>query len=193
MMSVRTELEKMLAGEPYQASDTELTSLRTRARRLLRDYNATDPAETDLRVTLLETLLAEHGDGVWIEPPFFCDYGGHIHLGSNIYINFNCVILDCNVVRIGDGSMLGPSVQISAATHPVDPAARATGAEMAYPVEIGQNVWIGAAAIIGPGVTIGDDTTIGAGSVVTKDVPAGVVAAGNPARVIRHVDGDRNS
>jgi len=188
-----TELEKMLAGELYVASDPELTALRVRVRRLLRDYNATDTEDAVGRTTLLEALLAEHGENVWIEPPFFCDYGSHIHLGSHIYFNFNCVILDCNVVRIGDGSMLGPAVQISAATHPVDPAARATGAELAYPVIIGRNVWIGAAAIIGPGVTIGDDTTIGAGSVVTKDVPAGVVAAGNPARVIQHLDGDRDS
>ena len=132
-------------------------------------------------------MLGEKGEGVYIEPPFYCDYGSNIFLGNKVYMNFNCVILDCNIVRIGDGTMLGPAVQIYAATHPLDAAQRAAGPELAYPVTIGRDVWIGGGAIIGPGVTIGDNTTIGAGSVVVKDIPANVFAAGNPCKAIRQL------
>ena len=184
-MTARSELEKMLAEELYRASDPELTAMRARARRLCRRFGETDPEDRDGRAGLLGELLGSAGEGLWIEPPFFCDYGTYIHAGRGVEINVNCVILDCGYVRIGDQTLIGPNVTISPATHPVDPVERAKGAEMGCPVGIGSRVWIGAGAIIGPGVSIGDDTTIGAGSVVVKDVPARVVAAGNPCRVIR--------
>ena len=134
---------------------------------------------------LLAELLAQVGEDAWIEPPFYCDYGWNISLGERAFLNFNCVILDCAAVEIGAGSMLGPAVQLCAATHPVDPAERATGLEYARPIVIGTNVWIGAGAIVGAGVTVGDDAVIGAGSIVLRDIPARVFAAGNPCRVIR--------
>ena len=180
-----TEREKMLAGAPYLASDRELNALHRRAVRLCREYNQTVGEDEDRRAALLRELLGTTSRGVYIEPPFFCDYGRHLHLGEKVYMNFNCVVLDCNHVRIGARTMLGPGVHIYAATHPLDAAARAAGPELAYPVTIGADVWIGGRAVICPGVTIGDGTTIGAGSVVTRDVPAGVFAAGNPCRVIR--------
>lgn len=184
-MIARSEKKKMLDGDLYDASDPELVALRCRARRLARTFNGTDP-ENRLELTrLLGELLGSVGERVWIEPPFFCDYGNHISLGRGVFMNVNCVILDCNHVRIGDQTQIGPNVTITAATHPLDAKERAKGPELAHPVVIGNMVWIGAGAIIGPGVTIGDETTIGAGSVVTKDVPARVVAAGNPCRIIR--------
>lgn len=184
-MRARSELDKMLAGEPYLSSDPELVAMRSRARRLCRRFNDSDPDDQAERFGLLGTLLGSVGEDVWIEAPFFCDYGTYVALGRGVHINVNCVILDCSYVRIGDQTLIAPNVTISPATHPVDAAERAKGPEMAYPVTIGNRVWIGAGAIIGPGVTIGDDTTIGAGSVVVKDVPPLVLAAGNPCRVIR--------
>ena len=180
-----TEREKMLSGALYDAADAELRAMRLAARRLTHAFNHAEPDAREQRKGILGELLAAVGDGTWVEPPFHCDYGRHIELGAGIYVNFNCVILDCNRVRIGDQAQIAPNVVISAATHPVDAAERCRGPELAFPVTIGRRVWIGAGAIIGPGVTIGDDTTIGAGSVVVRDVPAGVVAAGNPCRVIR--------
>jgi maltose O-acetyltransferase len=177
----------MVAGELYLASDPELVRERARARGLVARYNATGQDEQEERGSLLAQLLAGIGEGAWIEPPFFCDYGWNISLGERAFLNFNCVILDCAAVEIGAGSMLGPAVQLCAATHPVDPAERATGLEYAKPIVIGTNVWIGAGAIVGAGVTIGDDTVIGAGSIVLRDVPPRVLAAGNPCRVIREV------
>lgn len=175
----------MLAGEPYDGFDPDLLDERRRARRLLQLYNMTKPEDATRRTKLLQELLGRAGENIWIEPPFFCDYGSNIFLGSGVFINFNCVILDCRQIRIGEGTALGPAVQIYAAYHPTDPAARKTGRELASPVSIGRNVWIGGGAVICPGVSIGNDSTIGAGSVVVKDVPARVVAAGNPCRVIR--------
>ena len=182
---VRTEREKMLAGELYVAVDPELTAARIRARRLVRAYNATDEEEAAQRRELLGQLLGSMGPGVWIEPPFQCDYGTQIHLGARVFINFQCVILDCNTVTIGDDAALGPGVHIYAATHPLDPDERIKGPELARPVTLGAKTWIGGGAIILPGVTIGEGTTIAAGSVVTKDVPPYVLAGGNPCRVIR--------
>lgn len=187
-MSSLSELDKMLAGALYSSSDSELVSMRNRARRLCRSFNETDPGDRAGRARVLGELLGSVGEGVWIEPPFFCDYGTHISMGRDVYVNVNCVILDCARVRIGDQVQIAPNVVIAAATHPVGAAERAKGPEMAYPVTIGNRVWIGAGAIIGPGVTIGDDTTIGAGSVVLEDVPPRVVAAGNPCRVVRSLD-----
>jgi maltose O-acetyltransferase len=186
-MDSKTERQKALAGELYLASDPELVESHKRACRLAGAFNLTTPDEAASRKQLLTELLAEMGEGAYIEPPFHCDHGSNIYLGAKVYMNFNCIILDCNIVRIGEGSMLGPSVQIYAATHPLQAAQRAAGPELAYPVTIGRNVWIGGGAIIGPGITIGDNTTIGAGSVVVNDIPADVFAAGNPCRVIRQL------
>jgi maltose O-acetyltransferase len=177
----------MLAGEMYLAADPELVDGRHRARRLTARYGATDPEALDERRALLTELLGSVGKDVWIEAPFFCDYGSNIVLGDGVFLNFNCVVLDCAAVRIGPSTLIGPAVQLSTATHPADPRERESGLEFARPITIGQNVWIGSAAIVGPGVTIGDDSVIGAGAVVIRDVPAGVLAAGNPCRVIREL------
>jgi len=175
----------MIAGEPYLASDAELAAARSRARKLCRRFNATDDEDVAIRRELLSSLLAKMGDRVWIEPPFFLDYGAQTSVGDDVFINTGCVILDCAPVAIGDSALLGPSVQILTAHHPLDPDARRTLLEGASPIEIGEDVWIGGGVILCPGVTIGRGSTVGAGSVVTKDVPERVVAAGNPCRVIR--------
>jgi len=185
MTTDMSEKEKMLAGALYDPFDPELKEMRRRARRWAQAFNRSDADDAAGRRRLLDDLLESVGRRVWIEPPVYVDYGCFITLGDNVYINTNCVILDCNRVRIGNQTQLGPNVTLSPATHPVNAAERVAGPEMAYPITIGNRVWIGAGAIIGPGVTIGDDTTIGAGSVVMKDVPPRVVAAGNPAHVIR--------
>ena len=186
-MVEKTEKQKMLAGELYLAYDHELAVESKRARRLLRMYNATTEEELELRSQLLNELFAQVGASVEIVPPFHCDYGSNIYSGNNLYMNYGCVILDCNTVHIGENVKCAPYVQIYTAYHPIEPDIRQTGQELAAPIRIGNNVWIGGSAIICPGVTIGDNTTIGAGSVVVKDIPANVVAAGNPCRIIRHL------
>jgi maltose O-acetyltransferase len=183
----RSEREKMLAGELYLASDPELLALRKHARRLTRLFNATTEDDADERRRLLGELLGRSGPRIDIEPPFRCDYGCNIFVGDNLYINFGCVILDCAEVHIGRDVKFGPGVHIYAATHPVDPVQRAAGPELAFPVRIGDRVWVGGGVVIGPGVTIGENSVIGAGSVVVKDIPAGVIAVGNPCRVLRPV------
>ncbi len=183
----QTEKQKMLAGELYRAADAELVTQRQRARRLTRLYNSTTEQESERRRQILFELFGAAGSTIEIEPPFYCDYGSNIYAGNGFYMNFGCVILDCNSVHIGENVLCGPSVQIYAATHPTDPEVRLSGLELAAPVQIGNNVWIGGGAIICPGVTIGEHTTIAAGSVVVKDIPARVVAAGNPCRVIKHL------
>lgn len=182
----KTEKAKMLSGELYDADDAELTAERKAARELMRIYNSS--TEDDDRELILRQLLGSAGEGVFIEPPFRCDYGRYIYLGRKVYMNFGCVILDGCEIHIGDNVMLGPYVQIYAACHPIKASERITGLELAKPVNIGDNVWIGGGAIILPGVTIGENTTIGAGSVVTRDIPANVVAVGNPARVLKEID-----
>ena len=184
----KTEKQKMLAGELYRGSDRELVAERQNARRLTRLYNSTTEQETHRRVEILRELFGTVGSSIEIEPPFYCDYGYNIHAGDGFYMNFGCVILDCCPVHIGNNVLCAPSVQIYTATHPTDPEVRLSGLEYAAPVRIGNNVWIGGGAIICPGVTIGDHTTIAAGSVVVKDIPARVVAGGNPCRIIRHLD-----
>ena len=181
-MMTRTEKEKMLAGELYNADAPELQAEMAITYAWLARYNAALGASaSDLRELLLERL-ATVGEGAMIRPPFHCDYGFNISLGANVFLNFNCVILDVVEVTIGDKTQIGPGVQILTADHPRDAANRASGLEFGRPIRIGRNVWIGGGAIILPGVTIGDNAVIGAGSVVTRDVPAGVTAFGNPAR-----------
>jgi maltose O-acetyltransferase len=183
---VSTEREKMLAGELYDPLDAELVAARERARDLTQSLNATREAQRAERRRLLQELFGTGGDTVWMQPPFYCDYGCNIHLGRRVFFNFNCVVLDVCEVRIGDYTLLGPGVQILTPLHPLDAALRRTQ-ELGKPVSIGADVWIGGAALILAGVTIGARSVIGAGSVVTRDVPAGVFAAGNPCRVIRSV------
>jgi maltose O-acetyltransferase len=181
------ERHKMLSGELYDATDGELVSLRRRARDLLQRLNSSRDAEQELRQELYAGLFGSVGQGIWIEPPFFCDYGANIHLGNRVFLNFNCVILDPAEVHIGSDVLFGPAVQVYTATHPLDWRVRRQWVESARPVVIGSDVWIGGGAILCPGVTIGDRAVIGAGAVVTKDVPPGVLAAGNPSRVIRQL------
>lgn len=181
-----TEREKMLSGEFYDPLDAELVGMRERARGLSGELNAAAAGERELRRRVLGELLGSGAESVWVEPPFHCDYGRHIHLGEHVYFNFNCVVLDVCEVRIGSHTLLGPGVQIYTATHPMNAVQRRTR-EFGRPVEIGADVWVGGGAIICPGVTIGERSVIGAGSVVTRDVPADVFAAGNPCRVIREI------
>lgn len=179
----------MLANEPYWANDPELVELRLAAAQHLHRFDRSAPQDSEARAQIVTDLLGAVGPGCEIYPPFHCDYGKHIKAGKNLYINVNCTILDCNRVTIGDDVLIAPNVQIYTAYHPIDPAVRLTGVEMAAPITIGHNVWLGGGAIVCPGVTIGDNTTIGAGSVVTKSMPSNVVAVGNPCRVIRAVPG----
>lgn len=183
-----TEKEKMLAGLLYNAADPDLVLERQQARHLTRIYNDSFPDSQDHRNILLKKLLGAMGENILIEPPFYCDYGTNILLGDGVYFNYNCVVLDVCQVVIGNNTMFGPNVQIYTATHPVDAQSRATGLEMGKPITIGADVWIGGAAIINPGIRIGDRSVIGAGSVVVKDIPAGVFAAGNPCKVIRKLE-----
>lgn len=186
--------ERMLAGEPYFAQDPELLDMQLRAQEMLQAFNGSAPDEGDRRRELLRELFGGFGEGSEVKPPFFCDYGAHIYAGDGLFMNYDCVVLDCNEVRIGHRVLLAPKVQIYTATHPLNPAERREGWEMALPITIGDDVWVGGGAIICPGVTIAAGSTIGAGSVVTRDVPPGVFAAGNPCRVIRKVEpGERGT
>jgi len=181
-----TEREKMIAGELYNPHDPELVTARQLARDLCQDLNATREAETERRREILEQLFGQGGDSVWMQPPFYCDYGSNIYLGERVFFNFNCVVLDVCPVHIGDFTLFGPAVQIYTATHPLNAELRRSQ-EAAKPITIGRDVWVGGGAILNPGVTIGDEAVIGAGSVVTKDIPPKVFAAGNPCRVIREI------
>jgi len=178
----------MLAGELYLASDPELASESLRAAQLLRQFNQVAVEAIAERREILKTLLGSVGESPTIVPPFHCDYGSNISIGDRFYMNYGGVMLDCNRIQIGNDVLCAPYVQIYAAYHPVDPAVRLTGRELAAPITIGNNVWLGGGVIICPGVTIGDNTTIGAGSVVTKDIPSNVVAVGNPCRVLRQLE-----
>jgi maltose O-acetyltransferase len=181
-----TERDKMLAGELYDPMDPELVAAREHARNLCQDLNATREAQKDERRQILRELFGAGGESVWMQPPFFCDYGSNILLGERVFFNFNCVVLDVCVVKIGDFTLFGPAVQIYTATHPMNAELRRKQ-EFAKPIEIGSDVWVGGGAIICPGVKIGSKAVIGAGSVVTRDIPDGVFAAGNPCRVIREI------
>lgn len=179
----RTQMQKMLAGELYHAGDAEIQAAQAAAFAWMARYNAAIGEPQATRNALLRERLGALGEGAVIRPPFHCDYGFNIRLGDGAFLNFNCVVLDVVEVNIGAGTQIGPAVQIYTADHPRDPAIRATGYEFGRPVTIGRNVWIGGGAIILPGLTIGDDAVIGAGAVVTRDVPAGATALGNPARL----------
>jgi maltose O-acetyltransferase len=179
----KTEKQKMLAGELYDAGDPELQADLAATREWLVRYNASLAMPTAERRNLLAERLAAVGAGSTVRPPFHCDYGFNLALGKGVFMNFGCVVLDVVTVSIGDKTQIGPNVQLLAADHPRNPAEREAGLENGRPIAIGRNVWIGGGAIILPGITVGDDAIIGAGSVVTRDVPAGATVLGNPARV----------
>lgn len=186
---MKTEKQKMLAGELYDAADPELSAERSRARLLLKKLNDSRDDQEALRREILAELIGKAGERFWIEPPFYCDYGRHITVGDRVFFNFNCVVLDVMPVTIGSDVLFGCNVQIYTATHPMDWKIRAQWLECAKPIAIGSDVWVGGGAILCPGVTLGDRTVIGAGSVVTRDIPPDVFAAGNPCRVIRSLGG----
>ncbi|SIS71186.1 maltose O-acetyltransferase [Roseivivax lentus] len=177
-----SEKEKMIAGDPYDPSDPELVRDRKRAQRLMRDYNQTVYGDEG-RGAILAGLLGHVGEKCAIRAPLYVDYGYNIALGSGIFMNYSCYLLDCAPIVIGDGCDIGPFVQLLTADHPRDVASRKAGLESAYPIVIGRDVWLGAGAIILPGVTVGDAAIVGAGSVVTRDVPPGATVMGNPARI----------
>lgn len=180
--------EKMHNGELYLPTDESILVEQFGYVDLLYDYNMTRPTEIEKRLELLPELLAEAGEGCYIEPPFRSNWGGHhVHFGKNVYANFNLTLVDDTHIYVGDNTMFGPNVIVATGGHPVLAELRAQGYQYNAPVHIGKNCWIGAGAIIVPGVTIGDNTVIGAGSVVTKDIPANVVAVGNPCKVLREV------
>jgi maltose O-acetyltransferase len=180
----RTEKDKMLAGELYRPGDPELQAEIAANKIWLAEYNSAMAMSADDRRAVLRRRLGFVGEGAVIRPPFFCDYGSNIRIGAHAFLNFNCVILDVAAVLIGDGTQIGPAVQIYAADHPRDPKQRSSGLEFGQPVSIGRNVWIGGGAIILPGIIIEDDAIIGAGAVVTRNVPPGATVVGNPARQI---------
>jgi maltose O-acetyltransferase len=181
---MRSEKDKMLAGELYIATDPQLSEERRRARLLAHRLNVAEYGDTAAYKQILGDLLPNAASDIWIEPPFFCDYGYNIYAGQNVFFNFNCVLLDVMPIRIGSHVMFGPSVQLYTATHPVDSEERRKGPEFAKPVTIGDDCWIGGGAIICPGVTIGERCIVGAGAVVIRDVPAGAIVGGNPAKAI---------
>lgn len=185
---MKSEKQKMLSGELYNALDKELSQERIKARLLLKELNDSREDEGKKRREILRDLIPNKGKNVWIQPPFFCDYGYNMDIGNKVYFNFNCVVLDVMPVKIGSRTLIGPNVQLYTATHPMNYKERASLVEFAKPINIGEDVWIGGSTIVCPGVTIGDRTVIGAGSVVTKDLPADVFAAGNPCIVIRKLE-----
>lgn len=184
---MKTEKQKMLGNELYNPLDEQLTEERIIARLLLKRLNESAENETDLRASILKELIPNSSEGLWIQPPFYCDYGYNLTIGEKVFFNFNCVVLDATSVKIGNRTLFGPNVQIYTATHPVNHLERASGLEYAKPVSIGEDVWVGGSAVICPGVRIGDRTVIGAGSVVTREIPSDVFAAGNPCKVIRQI------
>jgi maltose O-acetyltransferase len=183
----RSMRERMLAGDWYIADDPQLATELRRAAKLTEAFNTCDPLDSERRLTILRELLGFLGDGAMIRPPIRCDYGYQIHIGARTFINFGAIFLDVAKVTIGEDVQVGPNVQFLTATHPVEPTARRAKFESAKPITIGDNVWLGGGVIILPGINIGENAVVGAGAVVTKDIPANVVAVGNPARVIRQL------
>lgn len=177
----------MLAGDLYLADDPELVALSRRALVLCEEYNRTSVVATDARRRILGELLGSVGEGVEIRAPFHCDYGTQIRIGARSFVNFNLVALDVAPITIGEDVQMGPNVQLLTPTHPVDPQERLTKLEAAKPIVIEDNVWLGGGVIVGPGVTIGKNTVVGAGAVVVRDLPANVLAVGNPARIVRKI------
>ena len=184
---MKSEKEKMLSGELYNALDKQLTDERVKTRLLLKELNDSREDQYEKRESILKQLLPNAGIGLWLQPPFYCDYGTNIILGEKVFFNFNCVLLDVAKITVGSRTLFGPNVQIYTATHPVNYLERSSGLEYGKSILIGEDVWIGGSAIICPGVKIGNRSIIGAGSVVTKDVPDDVIAAGNPCRVIKEL------
>lgn len=187
MTDPRSMKERMLAGDLYLADDPELRADRLRASALLEAYNRTAATETGERQRLLAALLGSLGDGVEIRPPLLCDYGTQLHVGLRTFVNVGLVALDVAPIRIGADVQVGPQVQLLTPTHPLDPELRRAKWEAAAPIAIGDNAWLGGGVVVCPGVTIGEGTVVGAGAVVTRDLPARVLAVGNPARVVREL------
>ncbi|HXR66039.1 MAG TPA: sugar O-acetyltransferase [Ktedonobacteraceae bacterium] len=184
-IEILSEKEKMLKGEPYQARDPELVAARQRAHRLTRLLNQTEDEQQEERRGILKELFGTVGNWAFVEPPFRCEYGFNIHVGEGFFTNFDVVLLDICPITMGWGVLLGAGTHIYTVTHPLDAQQRMTGIGQGAPVTIGNRVWVGGRSVILPGVTIGDNAVIGAGSIVNKDVPANVVVAGNPARIIK--------
>ncbi len=180
-------LERMLAGELYHADDPELQARYARAQQVLAAFNATGPDEWSRRSELLHRLLGAVGEGVVVQPWLRLDYGCDVRIGAGTFVNYDCVLLDVAPITIGESCQIATRVQLLTATHPIDPVVRRAGWESGAPIELGDNVWLGGGAIVLPGVTIGADTVVGAGAIVTRDLPAGVVAVGSPARVLREI------
>lgn len=182
---MKSEKEKMLAGELYLASDAELVAERLRAQGILERFNTSGTDADEIRRACLVALFAHFGKDAAVMPQFRCDYGFNISMGERSFVNYDCIFLDCNQITIGDDVQIAPGVHIYTATHPTDAEIRRSGLELAKPISIGDGVWLGGGSIICPGVTIAENTVVGAGSVVTSDLPAGVLAVGNPCRVLR--------
>ncbi len=183
-----TEMEKLHTGEIYQPADPDIARLQAVLMDKLAEYNSLPRTQPEARAAKLREMFAEVGEGCYIESPFYSNFGGaHVHLGKNVYANFGLTLVDDTHIYIGDYTMLGPNVTLATAGHPIDPQLRQQGLQYNMPVRIGKNCWLGAGVVVLPGVTIGDDTVVGAGSIVTKDLPSGVIAVGNPCRVLRQV------
>lgn len=182
-----TEKELMLSGQLYIAQDDELAKENAKARKLTRLINTATEEQAEYRLQLFRELFGKVGTNFWVEPPFRTDYGCNTYIGENFYANYDCIIIDVGEVHIGDNVLFGPRVCVYTAGHPIDFEVRNTQLEYGKSVTIGSNVWVGGNTVINPGVTIGDNVVIGSGSVVTKDIPGGVIAAGVPCRVIRKI------
>ena len=183
-----TEREKIHSGDIYQPNDPQIMAEQVVYLDMLKEYNAISHLDQDKRDAMLKRMFAEIGEGCYVETPFHANWGGHhVHFGKNIYANFNLTLVDDTHIYVGDYSMFGPNVTIATAGHPIDPELRRQGLQYNMPVHIGKNCWLGAGVIVMPGVTIGDNTVIGAGSIVTRDIPSGVVAVGNPCRILREL------
>ena len=188
VMTTEESQKRMQEGRLYLPEDEEIMAQQLKCLEKLYDYNATRPLEQEKRETLLKEMFGDIGEGCYIEPPFHANWAGkHVHFGNNVYANFNLTLVDDTDIYVGDKVMFGPNVTVATAGHPIDPELRYQAMQYNIPVHIGENVWIGANAVVLPGVTIGDNSVIGAGSVVTKDIPANVVAVGNPCRVLREI------
>lgn len=183
-----TQLEKIHSGNIYNPADDEIMELQLKCLDKLYDFNLTRPTELDKREEMLKEMFAEIGKNCYIEPPLHANWGGkHVHFGKNVYANFGLTLVDDTHIYVGDGTMFGPNCVIATAGHPIDPELRERQLQYNIPVRIGRNCWLGAGVLVMPGVTIGDNTVIGAGSVVTKDIPANVIAVGNPCKVLREI------